>query len=128
VNDSDGRLRLSPEAIKVLRHGGTEPPFSSPLNGEKREGAYHCAGCATALFESQAKFDSGCGWPSFDRVGNSDAIRYVEDNSHGMQRVEVRCASCDGHLGHVFRDGPTETGLRYCINGVAMGFEPARPS
>ena len=125
MNDSDWRAKLSPEAFEVLRRGGTERPFSSPLNGEDRAGAYRCAGCATALFGSQAKFDSGCGWPSFDRAGAGDAIQYIEDTSHGMRRVEVRCSRCDGHLGHVFQDGPTATGLRYCINGLALSFEPA---
>lgn len=121
--DDEWRRELSPEQYRVLRQHGTERPGSSPLNDEAREGKYICAGCGTELFESDAKFNAHCGWPSFDKA-QQGAIAVVEDRSHGMVREEALCAKCGGHLGHVFPDGPTDTGLRYCMNGAALTFEP----
>jgi peptide-methionine (R)-S-oxide reductase len=107
----------------VTREHGTERAFTSPLNAEKREGLYRCVCCGEPLFSSAAKFDSGTGWPSFTAPVAGDAVREHEDRSFMMRRVEVRCAKCDAHLGHVFPDGPRPTGLRYCMNGVALDFE-----
>lgn len=116
---------LTPEAERVLCHHGTERPGTSPLNHEKRAGRYLCAGCGTEVFLSEAKYDSGSGWPSFWAPAG-ETVAVSVDTSHGMTRVEVHCATCEGHLGHVFEDGPKPTGLRYCINGVALTFEPAK--
>ncbi len=113
--------KLTPAQHRVLREGATETPFTSPLLHEERDGVFHCAGCNAPLFASGAKFDSGTGWPSFDQA-IPGAVKEVADTSHGMRRVEIRCTSCDGHLGHVFDDGPTNTGLRYCTNGCALDF------
>jgi peptide-methionine (R)-S-oxide reductase len=114
---------LSPEAYRVLREHGTERPFSSPLNDEKRSGTFYCADCGQALYTSKTKYESGSGWPSFwDTLPGATLQR--RDISHGMIRDEVVCAKCEGHLGHVFEDGPPPTGLRYCMNGVALRFEP----
>ena len=114
---------LSPEAYRVLREHGTERPFSSPLNDEKRSGTFYCAGCGQALYTSKTKYESGSGWPSFwDTLPG--AVLQRRDTSHGMIRDEVICSGCEGHLGHVFEDGPKPTGLRYCMNGVALRFEP----
>ena len=121
--DSEWRQRLSPEQYSVLRQGGTERAFAGILNDNKSPGDYHCAGCGALLFKSDAKFDSGSGWPSFIKPADTDAVIEHRDVSHGMVRTEVRCAKCDGHLGHVFPDGPAETGLRYCMNSVALDFE-----
>ena len=115
---------LTPEQHRVLREHGTEPPRTSPLDKEYRAGRYHCVGCGTALFESTSKFNSGSGWPSFFSP-LPGAITMHADRSLGMTRTEVRCAHCEGHLGHVFPDGPPPTGQRYCINGVVLRFEPA---
>ena len=122
-SDEDWHAQLSPDQFRVLRQHGTEPAYSSPLNDEKREGTFACMACGTPLFTSDAKYDSGSGWPSFFQPISPDAITEHEDNSMFMRRVEIRCATCGGHLGHVFPDGPNPTGQRYCINGIALDFE-----
>jgi peptide-methionine (R)-S-oxide reductase len=122
--DQEWRQLLSPAAYDVLRNAGTERPYSSPLNDEHRSGVFTCAGCGQALYSSTTKFDSGTGWPSFWKVMDG-AVLEQQDNSAFMSRTEVLCSRCGGHLGHVFNDGPQPTGLRYCMNGVAMGFRPA---
>jgi peptide-methionine (R)-S-oxide reductase len=116
-------VKPSPFTEKVLREGATEPPFSSALLHEDRHGFFRCAGCGSRLFSSDAKFESGTGWPSFDAALPGAVTRH-QDRSHGVARVEIRCAKCGGHLGHVFDDGPTKTGLRYCTNGCALDFKP----
>ena len=121
--DEEWRERLTPEQFQVLREHGTEMRGASPLNREKRIGTFLCAGCGQPLFTSDTKFESGTGWPSFF-APVPDAVETETDRSYGMTRVEVHCASCKGHLGHVFPDGPAPTGQRYCMNGVAMRFEP----
>ncbi len=113
---------LSPLAYKVLREKGTERAFTGKYDNHYEKGTYYCAGCNNVLFESTTKFKSGCGWPSFDKPINKNHIKELLDTSHGMIRTEIQCAKCDGHLGHVFNDGPTSTGLRYCINSVALKF------
>jgi peptide-methionine (R)-S-oxide reductase len=118
--DEEWRSELSPEQYEVLRRKGTERPWSHPLNDEKAQGVYTCAGCGAELFASDAKFESGTGWPSFFQPAGSDAVDTERDVSHGMIRTEVVCSNCGGHLGHVFEDGPNPTGLRYCINGCAL--------
>ena len=115
---------LSDAAFRVLRENGTELPGTSPLLHEHRPGIYACAGCGQPVFESESKFESGCGWPSFDAPAGKEALTLHRDLSHGMVRTEIRCSGCDGHLGHVFPDGPTASGLRFCLNGVALRFEP----
>lgn len=125
TNDQEWQARLSPSQYTVLRCHGTEAPGTSPLNGEKREGEYLCAGCGQALFESGTKFESGTGWPSFFAPIEKDAVATTIDRTYGMARVEVHCARCGGHLGHVFPDGPAPTGQRYCMNGAALAFQPA---
>ena len=122
-SDAEWRRLLTPAQYAVLREHGTERPYSSPLNSEKRSGVFACAGCDLPLFSSAAKYESGTGWPSFWQPLD-DAIGTAEDTSFWMARTEVHCRRCGGHLGHVFNDGPQPTGLRYCINGVAMTFEP----
>jgi peptide-methionine (R)-S-oxide reductase len=124
LSDAEWRKRLSPPAYEVLRHAATERPYSSPLNDEHRKGVFTCAGCALPLYASSTKFDSHTGWPSFyDHLPH--AIGEHSDTTLGMDRTEVHCARCAGHLGHVFNDGPPPTGLRYCMNGVAMKFVAA---
>ena len=122
--DEQWKAQLSPQAYAVLRHEGTETPFTSPLNNEHRKGTFACAGCALALFSSDTKFDSGTGWPSFWQP-LPHAVSQRVDTTLGMSRDEVHCRRCGGHLGHVFDDGPRPTGLRYCMNGVALAFTPA---
>lgn len=113
---------LDPEARRVLLHQGTEPPFCGGLLEEKRAGVFVCRLCGLPLFKSEAKFDSGTGWPSFNRPFDPEHIRTLRDASHGLVRTEIRCRRCDGHLGHVFEDGPAPTGLRYCLNSVSLRF------
>lgn len=119
---------LGEERYRVLRESGTERPFTGTFYLHKEDGTYKCFGCNTELFGSDTKFDSGCGWPSFTEPIDSEAVKYIEDNSHGMKRTEVRCATCDGHLGHVFNDGPGENGLRFCINSVCLDFDKSDKS
>jgi peptide-methionine (R)-S-oxide reductase len=123
-SEEEWRERLSPEQYAVLREKGTERAFTGELLHNKDGGTYVCAGCGTPLFSSDTKFDSGSGWPSFWEPADDDRVETHEDLSHGMRRIEVTCATCGGHLGHVFPDGPHPTGLRYCINSLALGFDP----
>jgi len=121
--DDEWKQTLSAEQFHVLRKHGTEPPGTSPLNYEKRSGTFRCAGCGAPLFNADTKFESGTGWPSFF-TPIEGAVATTTDRAYGMTRTEVHCARCGGHLGHVFTDGPRPTGLRYCMNGVALEFEP----
>ncbi len=124
-SEDEWKRRLTEEQFYVLREHGTERPGTSPLNAEKRKGTFVCAACDTPLFTADTKFESGTGWPSFFRPIEG-AVGTSEDNTFFMKRTEVHCATCGGHLGHVFDDGPAPTGLRYCMNGVAMKFKPAQ--
>jgi peptide-methionine (R)-S-oxide reductase len=121
-SDEQWREQLSEEEFRVCREQGTEPPFSGKLLHNKETGVYACTCCNAPLFVSDNKYDSGCGWPSFDAPINDQAVRYLEDLSHGMVRTEIRCATCDSHLGHVFEDGPQTTGERFCVNSVSLIF------
>ena len=123
--DEEWRKTLTPEQFRVLREHGTERAGTSPLNSKKREGTFTCAGCGAPLFSADTKFESGTGWPSFF-APLEQAVATTVDSSCGMTRTEVHCARCGGHLGHVFPDGPRPTGLRYCMNGVELQFEPER--
>jgi peptide-methionine (R)-S-oxide reductase len=124
LSDEEWRERLSPDAYEVLRQAATEPAWSGKYLHVDADGVFHCAGCDLPLFSTDAKFDSGSGWPSFDRALAAGTVEERPDRSHGMVRTEIVCSGCGGHLGHVFPDGPTETGLRYCVNSLAIEFEP----
>ena len=125
MSDEEWRERLSPEQYYVLRRQGTERPYQNEFDNHFDTGRYECAGCGQVLFESATKFNSGCGWPAFYAAAAGDRVKLLMDRTHGMVRTEVRCACCDGHLGHVFGDAPqTPTGERYCINSLSLHFVP----
>jgi len=127
-SDAEWKRELTSDQYRVTRQHGTERAFSHPLNNEKRAGIYHCVCCGQPLFSSETKFDSGTGWPSFFQPLAEEAVAEKEDRSLFMRRTEVLCSACDAHLGHVFPDGPKPTGLRYCMNGVALDFKPGTQS
>lgn len=123
LSNKEWQEKLTAEQFRILREAGTERPFTGEYNMHFKNGKYLCAGCNTPLFNSNTKFDSGCGWPSFDEAIEG-SIEYKQDRTLGMLRTEIRCANCDGHLGHVFNDGPTITGQRYCVNSLSLQFNP----
>lgn len=122
LSEEQWKEKLSPEQFRILRQKGTEYPHTGQYNLHFSEGTYCCAGCNTPLFHHHQKFESGCGWPSFDE-SIPGSINYLKDTTHGMIRVEIVCAKCNGHLGHVFNDGPTKTGVRYCVNSLSLDFK-----
>ncbi len=124
LTEAEWREKLSPEQYQVLRQAGTERAFTGKYDQNKQAGLYTCAGCGAPLFSSDTKYNSGSGWPSYTAPVEGDAVEELRDASHGMVRTEVRCATCEGHLGHVFPDGPGPTGLRYCINSASLDFKP----
>lgn len=125
MDDAGWKAKLTPDQYHILREKGTEPPFSGKLLNEHGSGDFVCAACGSVVFKSDTKFDSGSGWPSFNNPANTKAVKLTEDNSHGMRRMEVSCAKCGGHLGHVFSDAPDQpTCLRFCINSAALDFKP----
>jgi peptide-methionine (R)-S-oxide reductase len=126
LSNEEWKKKLSPEVYRIAREKGTEAPWSSKYEYSKDIGTYYCAVCGNALFESDTKFESGCGWPSFYKPISKSSVIYAGDKSHGMNRTEVMCGRCGSHLGHVFEDGPPPTGLRYCINGVVLDFAKAK--
>jgi peptide-methionine (R)-S-oxide reductase len=123
-SDEEWRAELSPDQYEVLRRSATERPWSGKYVHNHDDGTYRCAGCGAVLFDSATKFESGSGWPSFYQPAVKEAVELIEDRTHGMIRIEVRCRQCGGHLGHVFDDGPRPTGQRYCMNSLALDFEP----
>lgn len=122
MTEKDWKEKLSEEEYRILREKGTEPPHSGKYNTHFEEGKYYCKGCGALLFDSESKFESNCGWPSFDSSVEG-AIEYKKDTTFGMMRVEILCSNCGGHIGHIFDDGPTETGKRYCVNSTSVNFE-----
>jgi len=126
MTEDEWKKALPAEVYQIARQKGTERPFTSPFETLKDSGTYYCAACGNALFRSDTKFESGCGWPSFYEPISKSSIIYTPDNTYGMERTEVQCGRCKAHLGHVFEDGPPPTGLRYCINGVVLDFEKAK--
>jgi peptide-methionine (R)-S-oxide reductase len=127
-SEEQWRAELGPQRYHILREAGTEAPFSGPLLGITDDGTYHCGACGQRLFAADSKFESHCGWPSFTQPEQHENVRLLDDYSHGMHRVEVRCKRCDSHLGHVFDDGPGPEGTRYCINSASLDFAPSRPA
>lgn len=129
LSEDEWKAKLTPEQYRVLREKGTEAPFTGDLLYNDAVGTYTCAACGSQLFESGTKFDAHCGWPSFYDVKDNTAVKLLSDTTYGMERVEVQCATCGGHLGHVFEDAPEQpTGQRYCINSLSIGFEPTKES
>lgn len=125
VDEEELKKKLTPEQYRILRQKGTEAPFTGKYLNHKDNGMYTCAVCGAGIFSSDTKFDSGTGWPSFNNPANTKAVKLIEDSSHGMKRVEVQCANCGSHLGHVFNDAPDQpTGMRFCINSACLAFEP----
>ena len=126
LSEQQWRERLSEEEFKVTRQKGTERPFSGELLHNKESGDYTCTCCGNRVFTSEAKFDSGCGWPSFSAQSDEENVSYIDDSSFGMRRVEIICKHCDAHLGHVFEDGPAPSGQRYCVNSLSIKFQPKK--